>query len=178
MEQPNFWSGKEWLARGLTNGLFGAAFLWVFWVPFITFLAVPVASAMMKQYMCQTINQIPAPTKPTIPGSQFAANYLVNEDPTEIKKLNTSSTLSLWFLGGMCILLNITLAISIIRSSGMNFMDVFLLNLSMFIFIVTMELMFFMFIGMHFIPFNIVNMVNGIIDDSISDINNMIPAGN
>ena len=174
MEQANFWQGKGWLSRGLVNGFFGAAFLWIFWVPFITFLAVPVASSMMKQYMCQTIMQMPSPSKPIIPGSSSAANYLLNSDADAIKKLNLSPTLSLWFLGGFCVILNLVIATSIINSSNMSFWSVFLLNLSMFIFIVLMELMFFMFIGMHFIPFNIVNLVDGIVDDTVSDIDNMI----
>lgn len=171
-----FWIGRQWVAKSIVNGLIGAAFLWMFWTPFITFLALPIASAMTKQDICRAVNSIP-PGKPTLPTySQYPANYLVNSDPDTMMQLNIPNILSLWFLGALCVTLNFWLVREIISSAGLEWGPIMRLNIIMFVVIVTMELAFFAGVGMHYIPFNLRNIFNDLVNGTAEELNRMVPS--
>jgi hypothetical protein len=173
---PSFWAGREWVAQSVVNGLLGSTFLWIFWVPFITFLALPIASAMTKQDICRAVSRIPS-TGTSLPTySQYPAGVLVQSDWTTIREMNVPNILSLWFLGALCVTLNLWLVQTIIRSAGLNWGPIMRLNIVMFAVIVIMELAFFMGVGMHYIPFNMRDMYNDLIRNTTDELRQMIPA--
>lgn len=176
VSSPSFWYGREWIAKSVVNGLIGSSFLWIFWVPFITFLALPVASAMMKQDICTAVSRIPISTTAMPSYSQFPAGVLVNTDSDAMKGVNLPNILSLWFLGALCIVLNFWLVREIIQSANLAFGPILRLNIAMFAVIVIMELAFFMGVGMHYIPFNLRDIYTELITNSTQQIQQMIPS--
>ncbi len=176
VSSPSFWAGREWIAKSVVNGLIGSSFLWIFWVPFITFLALPVASAMMKQDICNAVSKIPLNTNVMPTYAQYPAGVLVNTDPDAMTELNIPNILSLWFLGALCVVLNFWLVREIIHSARLDFGPILRLNIAMFAVIVTMELAFFMGVGMHYIPFNLRDIFTELINSSTNQIQQMIPS--
>lgn len=176
VSSPSFWYGREWVAKSVVNGLIGSSFLWIFWVPFITFLALPVASAMMKQDICAAVSRIPLNKNVMPTYAQYPAGVLVNSDPDAIADVNTPNILSLWFLGALCIVLNFWLVREIIQSARLEFGPILRLNIAMFAVIVIMELAFFMGVGMHYIPFNLRDIFTELIGTSTNQIQQMIPS--
>ena len=176
VSSPSFWTGREWVAKSVVNGLIGSSFLWIFWVPFITFLALPVASAMMKQDICHAISTIPMSTNVMPSYSQYPAGVLVNTDSAAMTDINTPNILSLWFLGTLCITLSFWLVREIIHSANLDFGPILRLNIAMFGVIVIMELAFFMGVGMHYIPFNLRDIYNELVSNSVDQIQEMIPS--
>lgn len=176
VSSPSFWIGREWIAKSIVNGLMGSAFLWIFWVPFITFLALPVASAMTKQDICNAVSKIPISVNVMPSYTQFPAGVLVNTDPDAMTDINIPNILSLWFLGALCVVLNFWLVREIIRSASLEFGPILRLNIAMFGVIVVMELAFFMGVGMHYIPFNLRDIYTELISSSTEQIQQMIPS--
>lgn len=176
VSSPSFWVGREWIAKSVVNGLLGSSFLWIFWVPFITFLALPVASAMMKQDICHAVSKIPLSTNVMPSYSQFPAGVLVNSDPDAMMDVNTPNILSLWFLGALCVTLNFWLVREILRAANLEWGPILRLNIALFGVIVTMELAFFMGVGMHYIPFNLRDIYGQLVTNSSQQIQQMIPS--
>lgn len=165
MEEVNFWFGREYIAYAIVNGLIGSVALWSFWTPFITFLALPVASATMKQAICNGINVLPsAGVLSTTAGT--AGRILAENDPDTLSELNQGNTISLWLLAGLCITVSLWIASSIIKDAKLDINHVIKLNVILFAILVTIELGFFVGVGLKFIPFNLQN----VYDDTISGI--------
>jgi len=171
MEGTNFWLGKEYLAYAIVNGLIGSVALWSFWTPFITFLALPIASAVMKEDICKGVSILP--TTGILPStSATAGKILINEDSQSLESLNQGNIVSLWLLAGLAIILSLWISSSIIKSANLDINHIIKLNAILFVIIITIELGFFMGVGLRFIPFNLKDVYHETVDEIIQ---NMAP---
>lgn len=171
MEEVNFWSRKQYLAYAIVNGLIGSVALWSFWTPFITFLALPIASAVMKQDICKGINILP--TTGVLPEtSATAGRILLNEDKESLGYLNQGNIVSLWLLAGLAIVLSLWISSTIIKNAQLDINHIIKLNSILFFIIITIELGFFMGVGLKFIPFNLKDVYHETISEVVQ---NMAP---
>jgi hypothetical protein len=154
MEEVNFWVGKEYIAYAIVNGLIGSVALWSFWTPFISFLALPIASAVMKQDICKGVNILPS--SHILPRTTAnAGQILLNKDYESLTYLNQGNIVSLWLLAAFAITLSLWIASSIIQKANLDINHIIKLNSILFVIIITIELGFFMGVGLKFIPFNL-----------------------
>jgi hypothetical protein len=58
-------------AKAIVNGLIATSVLWIFWTPFIIFLAVPLISAQLKQGLCSALVDPIANTKSNSTGEEI-----------------------------------------------------------------------------------------------------------
>ena len=164
MESSNFWLEHQSISYAVVNGLIGSITLWAFWVPFITFLAQPVASAIMKQDICSAINQFDTPT--VLPYfSGLAGKKLIEDDVQDSKDLNTGTLASLWLLAGLSITISLWIVTSIIKNGRLDVGHIILFNSILFVIIITIELAFFIGVGLKFIPFNLRDMFDNVIQN-------------
>lgn len=154
MDNTNFWLQNPPVAYAIVNGLIGSICLWSFWTPFITFLAQPFASAMMKTILCSAVNAFPSVS--LLPSSsKTAASVMLNSDPSELKSLNYGAILTLWLVAALFIILSLWISTHIISQGNLDINHIIKLNAVMFFVIVTIELIYFVELGLQFIPFNI-----------------------
>lgn len=164
MDNTNFWLNNQPIAYAVVNGLIGCVSLWSFWTPFITFLAQPVASAVMKQYLCVAINNLQTPA--ILPSYSKRTGYtLLQTDPQSIQQLNTGTIASLWLLAGLAIAICLWISSSIIEKGQLDIDHIIKLNLIMFVVIITIELAFFVGVGLKYIPFNLKDLYDKLIDN-------------
>jgi hypothetical protein len=154
MDSNNFWVQNPPVAYAVVNGLVGSMCLWAFWTPFITFLAQPFASAMMKTAICSAISAFPS--VPLLPNSsKTAATAMLTTDPENLKTLNTGAIISLWLVAALSIVMSMWIVTSIIHQGNLDVNYIVKLNAVMFLIIVSVELIYFIELGLQFIPFNL-----------------------
>ena len=169
MDNTNFWLNHQPIAYAVVNGLIGCVSLWSFWTPFITFLAQPVASAFMKQDLCIAINSLKTPS--ILPYySQQTGYKLLQSDPQSIQQLNVGAITSLWLLAGLAITICLWISSSIIQQGQLDLSHIIKLNLIMFVVIITIELAFFIGVGLKYIPFNLRDLYDDIVQNIITDL--------
>lgn len=167
MEQTSYWTGKEYIASAIVNGLIGSASLWIFWTPFITFLALPISSAMTKQIICGTVNSIPnINILPSYVNTN--ANILISQDENRIMNSNIGYLATFWLLAAFSVTLSFWLATSIARSANLDWNHIVLFNSILFVCLVLIELIFFVYIGLQFIPFNLKDIYGQIVTNIVS----------
>lgn len=173
MDNTNFWLRNPPIAYAVVNGLIGSMCLWTFWTPFITFLAQPFASAMMKTTICSAVNAFPSVS--LLPSSsKTAATVMLSTDPQELKSANTGAIVSIWLVAGLSIVMSLWIVTSLIRQANLDINHIIKLNAVMFFVIVTVELIFFVELGLRFIPFNIQSVFDGVIGNITSDVNKYV----
>jgi hypothetical protein len=164
MDNTSFWLRNQPIAYAVVNGLIGSITLWAFWTPFITFLAEPIASAIMKQDICSAINKLSTPA--ILPGySNNAGTVLLNQDAQTVESSNTGSIISLWLLAGLSITISAWIVSSVIEKGNLDINHIIKLNLVLFIAIISIELTFFVGVGLRFIPFNLRDLYDDIINN-------------
>jgi hypothetical protein len=169
MDNTNFWLRNPPIAYAVVNGLIGSMCLWAFWTPFITFLAQPFASAMMKTAICSTVNAFPS--LPILPGSsKTAATAMLTNDPDELKDLNKGAIISIWLVAALSIVMSAWIVTSIIHQGNLDVNHIIKLNAAMFIVIVSVEMIFFVELGLRFIPFNIQAVFDGVVGNITQEI--------
>ena len=170
MDTTNYWTGKEYIAPGIVNGLLGSASLWIFWTPFITFLALPISSAMTKQVICSTVNSMPAVNiLPSYVNTN--ANILINQDESGMMMSNIGYLSTFWLLAAFSVTLSLWLAQTIVQQANLNWSEIILFNSILFVCLVFIELTFFIYIGLQFIPFNLKDIYQEIINDLTTQLN-------
>jgi hypothetical protein len=171
MDNTNFWLRNQPVAYAVVNGLIGSMSLWGFWTPFITFLAQPVASAVMKQDICNALNGLQTPT--VLPNYSKNAGYkLIDQDPGYLQSLNQSTIVSLWLLAGLSITISLWATLSIIQQGQLDINHIVTLNLVLFVCIISIELAFFVGVGLKFIPFNLRDLYDDIIKNLVGQLGN------
>jgi hypothetical protein len=169
MDDTNFWLENQPIAYAVVNGLIGSVSLWAFWTPFITFLAQPIASAIMKQDICNAVNNITIPkVLPAYSGQ--AGETLLSQDPKSVQALNTTTISSLWLLAGLSITLSMWMVTHIINKGQLDVNHIIRLNVILFIAIISIELSFFVGVGLRFIPFNLRDLYDDIIDNVTTEL--------
>jgi hypothetical protein len=162
MDNTNFWLQNPPIAYAVVNGLIGSMCLWSFWTPFITFLAQPFASAMMKTTICSAINAFPSVS--LLPSSsKTAATAMLTTDTDELKDLNKGAIISIWLVASLSIVMSLWIVTSIISQGNLDVNHIVKLNAAMFAVIVTVELIFFVELGLQFIPFKVQSVFDGVI---------------
>lgn len=169
MDNTNFWLQNQPIAYAVVNGLIGSITLWSFWTPFITFLAEPIASAIMKQDICSAINNISTPS--VLPFYSYnAGTVLLQQDAQSVESSNVGTIVSLWLLAGLSITISLWIVTSIITKGNLDINHIIKLNLVLFIAIIGIELTFFIGVGLRFIPFNLRDLYDNIISTISQDL--------
>jgi hypothetical protein len=169
MDNTSFWLRKQSIAYAVVNGLIGSMTLWAFWTPFITFLAEPIASSIMKQDICSAVTNIS--NKAILPAYSYkAGTTLLNEDADSVESSNTGTIVSLWLLAGLAITISAWMVSSIIEKGMLDINHIIKLNSILFISIITIELTFFVGVGLRFIPFNLKDLY----DDVVTNLNQQL----
>ncbi len=171
MDNTNFWLRNQPVAYAVVNGLIGSMSLWAFWVPFITFLAQPIASAIMKQDICNALSGLKTPT--VLPNYSKDAGYkLITQDSGYLQTLNTGAIVSMWLMAGFAITISIWLTLSIIEKGQLDINHIIVLNSVLFVCIISIELSFFIGVGLKFIPFNLRDLYDDLIKNLIGQLGN------
>lgn len=169
MDNTNFWLRNQPIAYAVVNGLIGSITLWSFWTPFITFLAEPIASSIMKQDICSAINNIS--TSSILPGYSYnAGSILLKQDAETVESSNTGVIVSLWLLAGLSITISLWMVTSIISKGNLDVNHIIKLNAVLFVAIIAIELTFFVGVGLRFIPFNLRDLYDNIITEITQDL--------
>lgn len=164
MDNTNFWLENRPVAYAVVNGLIGSMCLWAFWTPFITFLAQPFASAMMKSVFCTVINVIPS--LPILPSSgKNAAEMMVQNDQQNLQKMNMGSIISFWVIAALSIVVSLWIVTSIINKGQLDVNHIIKLNAIMFVVIITVEMSYFVQLGLQFVPFNVQTIFDTVVNN-------------
>jgi hypothetical protein len=162
MDNTNFWFRNPPIAYAVVNGLIGSMCLWAFWTPFITFLAQPFASAMMKTTICSAVNAFPS--VPILPGSsKTAATAMLTNDPDDLKDLNKGAIISIWLVASLSIVMSAWIITSIVNQGNLDVNHIIKLNAAMFVVIVSVEMIYFVELGLKFIPFKVQAVFDGVL---------------
>lgn len=182
IRSPGFWSGKEVIARAIVDGLLSSAYLWIFWVPFITGIALPLNTALIKQSICRATEDrhnsiyIPGVTNLLVPSSFQTIQTLV-DDNTSMYPQNTIQLALLWICGVVWVVVSVWLANSIITASGLDWYTVMIFNLVMAILIVIVETSFFLGVAMRFNPYNLETVYQKVLPSINDTINKFLDQG-
>lgn len=169
MDNTNFWATNQPVAYAVVNGLIGSSVLWGFWTPFITFLAHPLASSIVKQEICRSVNSMTTPT--VLPTYSKDIGYkLMSKDNEAVTELNLMPTVSMWLLAGLAIVINMWMTTSIIKQGNLDINHIVTLNVIVFSVIVITELIFFIEVALRYTPYNLRLLYDDTINSSVSEI--------
>lgn len=151
---------RPYISYGIANGLMGSIGLWAFWTPFITFLALPIASAMLRTQMCSNIiNYLPSQLFPSYVGNR--GDTMLKDDDEKISELNTGPIVLLWMTAGLVIVVCLWSLNSLVSSAMLDPDYLLVLGLILTSIVIVIELVFFVFVGT---KANIVNIRNVLYD--------------
>jgi hypothetical protein len=173
MDTTNYWTGKEYMAYAIVNGLIGSASLWIFWTPFITFLALPISSAMTKQIICSVVDAIPS-TNTLPPYVATNANILIKQDENGLLMSNIGYLSTFWLLAAFSVTLSFWLAQTVVNQANLDWNHIILFNSILFVCLIFLELCFFIYVGLQFIPFNLKDVYGEIITNLTTELNPFI----
>lgn len=151
---------KNYVMEGVVNGLIATAILWIFWVPFLIAIVVPVSSAIIKRFVCKSISNGVAPGKGLFPQSQNLANDMIENTPKEITIENQFYYSSFVTLAVVIIPTSLFIANYIITLYNLDRGHIVFLNIIMFFVISAIEALFFAKIATRYTPWNISETLN------------------
>lgn len=151
---------KNYVMEGVVNGLIATAIIWVFWVPFLIAVVVPVSSAIIKRFICSSISNGVAPGKGLFPQSQKMAKDIIRDDPKEITIENQFHYSSFVILALLVIPTSLFFANYIINVYNLDRVHIVFLNIIMFFVISAIEGIFFVAIATRYTPWNINEVLN------------------
>jgi len=164
MEQT-FWNGREYIAKGLVDGLLASAYLWIFWMPFITAAALPLNVAQVKMFLCQKAqNQtIYSPNSTGNRTSSFETSAQADhqiQDNSEMYSKNVTGLTVLWCLGLFFVCLCFFLAHILIQWARLDWNSTMLFNFILAIAITIIEICFFVGVGLKYNSYDLNHVYN------------------
>jgi hypothetical protein len=169
-EVPN-----KFLITAVVNGLVATSIIWVFWTPFLFFIAAPLMNAIIKSQICYGATHIPALLKGLINSEAEAKAFDIFEDnvPTpaitgenlvlQNKQVYTADNVQIfllfWIISIIVIISTLVLARYLIIWNGLNMREIVVFNLIMAGIIMFIEMVFFAGVTTQYIPFNIEDLV-------------------
>lgn len=146
---------KNYVMEGVVNGLIATSILWVFWTPFLIAVVVPVSSAIIKQFVCNTISSGVSPGKGLFPQSQNLANDMIKNTPKEITIENQFYYASFIILAFIIVPTSLFFANYIINLYNLDRTHLIILNIIMFLVISAIEVLIFITVATVYMPWNI-----------------------
>ena len=171
----------------VVHGLITTSIIWMFWTPFIIFVAVPILNAMVKDFFCGNIWRIydfvyyafgpeivnsfvgSLPYPPTI------AQSVVNVDRDEIKSDNSAAFIAFVFTSAIVISICIYLAYSLIQTYQLDSGEIIKFNIVMFFIISIIEMVFFAGVATKYVPFSPSGILNSIKSYSDEYLSSLLP---
>jgi len=179
IKSTNFWTGKETLARGLVDGLLASSYLWIFWAPFITGIALPLNTASVKSAICwlNADNKHNVPGITYLPGTTYHnASKLLTDDNSEMYPQNELSLSILWICAVIWVIFCFWIANTIIKAAGLIWWDVMIFNLTVAVLIAIIEVAFFAGVALQYNPYDYQTIYDNILPPTLDKLNEFIAA--
>lgn len=163
------------LIKSIVNGLISTSIIWLFWTPFLIFIAAPLMNAMIKQNLCWNAWRVDAiiydifgyqgyeiyennlPTPPTV-----ATNIVTNNTKNFLNE-NLNLFIVLGVLCLFVIYFSLNIAGNLITTYNLNVGRIVLFNILMSIIIIAIEIAFFIGVTTEYSPFDLKNILEGLI---------------
>jgi len=163
------------LIKSIVNGLISTSIIWLFWTPFLIFIAAPLMNALVKETLCLNAWRFGVIID-DIFGYQGYEVYENNlpKPPTNainIVRNNTKNFLNenlnlFIILGILCLFVvyfTLNIAGNLITRYNLNLQKIILFNVVMAIIIITIEIAFFVGVTTEYSPFNLKNILEGLV---------------
>jgi len=150
----------------VVNGLITTSIIWMFWTPFIIFIAVPVLNAMVKDFFCGNIwriydfvyysfgPEIVNSFVETLPYPPTIAQSVVNMDRDQIKSDNSYGFIAFVFTSAIVISMCFYFAYYFIQTYQLDSSEIIKFNIVMFFVISIIEMVFFAGVATKYVPFS------------------------
>jgi len=166
----------------IVNSLITTAVLWTFWTPFIIILAAPLINAQLKDGVCNGLRSVATnpQTNPMdiykIPKYQpsVPAINVLNLNSQEFKQDNSILTSTFIVTAILVIFGSLIAANRIIVSYNLNWSRIVWFNVLMACIIMAIESLFFGFVAVKYVPFDIVKISHLAQSQMVSYLESMI----
>ena len=168
------------LQKAVINGLIATGVLWIFWTPFIIFIAVPIVNNIIKDFLCNNAFQMHKVVNTTygnetvtdlnklLPNPPTTSENVIKENPSTFREKNAGLIIIFAIVGAVVIALSFFTATRLIRLNNFEQGEFVTFNIIMAIIIFGCEIGFFLGVTTSYIPFEY-NQLFGQLNDKISD---------
>lgn len=170
------------LIKSLVNGLIATSIIWIFWTPFLIFIASPLMNAIIKNFLYQTAGSIPYMIysifgtqafeiyETSLPHPPTVANKVIEENKQNFLNENINSFVVFTIMSILVIYFSLFFASKLIINYNLNVGEIVLFNVVMAIIIISIETAFFIGVTTKYSPFTI----NGIIGQLAQKIKDLL----
>lgn len=169
------------LIKSVVNGLIATSIIWMFWTPFLIFLASPLMNAIIKNFIYQSSASIPYMVysifgtqafeiyETSLPHPPTVANKVIKENNQNFLSENTNSFIVFGMVSLTVIFFSLFFASKLITSYNLNVGEIVLFNVIMGLIIIIIETSFFIGVTTQYSPFTI-NGILGQLAQKIKDL--------
>jgi len=170
------------LVKSVVNGLIATSIIWMFWGPFLIFMAAPLMNAMIKDFLCDSSMSISSMVsdifgqqafeiyETVLPHPPIVAQRVMDENKSNFLSENINSFVVLGFLSLLVIYFSLYFASQLITKYNLNLKEIVLFNVIMGIIIMLIEAAFFAGVTTKYSAFSI----NGVLGDLAQRIKNLL----
>jgi hypothetical protein len=163
------------IIKSIVNGLISTSIIWLFWTPFLIFMAAPLMNAMIKNFLCSHSTYISYEIykifgiqayevyENNLPNPPTIAKRIVNNNTNNFLNENLNLFIVFGILSLLVIYFSLSIAGNLISKYNLNLGKVILFNIIMSIIIIAIEIAFFIGVTTEYSPFDLKNILEGLI---------------
>ena len=153
------------IKKAIINGLIATGVVWIFWTPFIIFIAVPIVNAIIKDFLCNNAADMHKVVNTSfgddavtdiskiLPNPPFTSDNIINENPTNFFDKNSGLVVIFFITGVLIITLSLFTANRMISLYGFHQGEFIVFNIIMAFIIFACEIGFFLGVTTSYVPF-------------------------
>jgi hypothetical protein len=154
------------IIKAVVNGLIATSIIWVFWTPFLIFVASPLINAMIKDFVCHMSGRIPGLIyseggpqayeiyEQNIPNPPTVATKIINQNSNTFISENLVLFIIFGITSVFVIYGSLYFANHLIYKYNINLYEIIYFNIVMGIIIVITEILFFILVTTKYKAFN------------------------
>jgi hypothetical protein len=189
-ELPN-----KFLITAAVNGLIATSVIWIFWTPFLFFIAAPLMNAIIKNQLCAGTGQLALLLRASKQGNNIVfkpfeayADNLASPAITgqnlvlEDKQFYNEENLQIFLLFGLVSLIVVSSTLFFARyliiKNRLDMRGIVIFNIIMAVIIMLIEMLFFASVTTKYVPFNIQELASKLgekINDALMPLTSPLP---
>lgn len=158
---------NPWVIKSVVNGFVATAIIWAFWCPFMLVIAVPLANAMVKDFLCDFADLIPGLIQGSLgtaaeqayinslPAPPSVAAGVIEHDKTQFLNENTILYFTYSIISFLIVIGSFVIANYLMHAYNIDTVEIINYNIAMAIMIALVEMIFFTTVTTEYIPFDI-----------------------
>ena len=168
------------IKKAIINGLIATGVIWVFWTPFIIFVAVPIVNDIIKDFLCNNAlsmhkvvntsfgNDAVTDLNKLLPNPPITSEHVILENPSTFWEKNSALIIIFSITGVIIIGLSFFTANRLIDLYGFSQQEFAVFNIVMATIIFSCEVAFFLGVTTSYVPFEF-NQLFDQLNEKISD---------